>query len=227
MKLLMMILTLLIVVRADDWNLAKESDGVSVYTRAVEGSEYLAFRGETVVEGSVAALVSILYDTPAAPEWLHQCRFAMTLEEKSFEENYIFQVYDLPFPVSDRQVILHSTLFLTQEGARLETKEANGYCAGRQSGRCRQIQEKALIAFTRSRGHYTFTHLDANRTKVVWQQHTEPGGRIPVWLVNMLVVDIPFNSLRNIQALVKTDKYRNMTMGRLREKWSQQYREHH
>ncbi len=218
---------LLLSAGADDWTLAKESDGITVYTRAIEGSEYLEFRGESVVEGSVAALVSILYDTPASPEWLHQCSFAMTLEELTFDENYIFQLYDLPFPVSNREVVLHSQLYWTQEGVRLETQEANSYCDEHQVDRCVKVKESDLIHISRSRGHYLFTPIDDKRTKIIWQQHIEPGGSIPIWLANALVVDIPFNSLSQLQRLVQDDKYRDMTQEKLRVQWLQQYQEHH
>ncbi len=227
MKTVLMILALLSIVTAGEWELAKKRDGVSVYTRAVEGSEYLAFKGESVVEGSVAALVAVMYDTPAASEWLHQCSFAMTLEEKSFEKNYIFQRYDLPFPVSNRQVILQSTLFWTADGARLETKEANSYCDDYQTERCEKVNESTLIKFTRSRGHYLFTPINEHQTKVLWEQHTEPGGKIPAWLVNALVIEIPFNSLQRLGTLVKDEKYRNMTENELHERWLQQYQAHH
>ncbi len=227
MKLVMVILALLGVLGAADWKQVKASDGITVYTRTVEGSDYLEFRGETVVEGSVAALVAILYDTPAAPRWLHQCSFGMTLEEVRFEENYIFERYDLPFPVSNRQVILHSKLIWNDDGARLETRESNGYCDDHPLKRCQTVEESGLIALSRSRGYYHFTPLGDGRSKVVWQQHTEPGGTLPSWLVSALVVDIPFNSLQQMRALAQEPKYRDMTEHALREKWARQYEQYH
>ncbi|MEN8146623.1 MAG: START domain-containing protein [Campylobacterota bacterium] len=227
MRLLMMMFTLFILCEADEWSLVKEKNGVTVHTREVNGSDFLEFRGETVVEASVGTLVAILYDTSNAPAWLHECSFGMTLEEAVFEENYIFQIYDLPFPVSDRQVILHSRLSWTQEGARLETQEANTYCDNNQASRCKRVTETDLIDIERSRGHYIFTPLSEKKTKVLWQQHVEPGGSIPTWLVNLLVVDIPFNTLLQLQTLVKDEKYRDMTEVKLRDMWSKQYQTYH
>ncbi|MDA3945429.1 MAG: START domain-containing protein [Helicobacteraceae bacterium] len=227
MKLLMMVFMTLLLLEADEWKVGKESEGITVYTREIEGSGFLEFRGVTTVEGSVAALVSVLYDTPASPAWLHQCSFAMTLDEIRFEDNYIFQIYDLPFPVSNRQVILHSKLLWTEEGARLETKEANTYCIDHHIDRCESVNGAALIKIRRSRGHYIFTAIDEKRTKVIWQQHIEPGGSIPTWLANALVVDIPFYSLRQLQFLVKDERYRDMTEAKLRDLWFQKYQEHH
>ncbi len=227
MRLFMMIFALFILVEADEWALVKEKEGVTVYTREINGSDFLEFRGETVVEASVDTLVAVLYDTPNAPAWLHQCSFGMTLEEVAFDENYIFQIYDLPFPVSNRQVVLHSRVSWTQEGVRLDTQEANTYCDEHQTSRCKRVVEADLVNIERSRGYYIFTPLSENRTEVIWQQHVEPGGSIPTWLVNVLLVDIPFNTLLQLQTMVKDEKYRDMTETKLRDMWRQQYQTYH
>ncbi len=220
-------LVLVLVLEAAEWRSVKEKNGITVHTRALEGSDFLEFRGETVVEGSVDTLVAILYDTPNAPAWIHECSFGMTLEEIAFGENYIFQIYDLSFPVSNRQVILHSQLTYTDKGARLDTVEANGFCDNKQLSRCQKVKEADLIEITKSRGFYLFERIDNMRTRVIWQQHIEPGGSVPDWLVNALVVDIPYNSLLHLKDLVKDEKYRDMTKMMLKEMWSDQYKSFH
>ncbi len=227
MRLIMIILTLFLGAYADDWALVKEQNGIRVYTRSVEGSDFLEFRGETVVEGSVAALVAVLYDTPAAPAWLHQCSFGMTLDEISFEENYIFQIYDLPFPVSNRKMTLHAELTWLPEGARLETHEANSFCSEHSSGRCDRANAVDLPEIKRSRGHYIFRHRSDALTEVVWQLHIEPGGYLPTWLANMLIVDIPYRSLLALKTLVKDEKYSEKSEAELKSMWSKEYHLYH
>lgn len=223
----MMICTLLLILEADEWQLAEDKNAIIVYTRAIEGSSFLEFRGETVVEGSVDALVALLYDTANAPAWIHDCSFGMTLEEISFEENYIFQIYDLPFPVSNRQLLLHSKLTYTEEGARLEIKKANTFCKDNELSRCQKVNENTLIKIKRSRGHYLFIRIDDKHTKVIWQQHVEPGGSVPDWLANALLVDIPYYSMLRLKEIVKDEKYRDMTKKKLESMWLEQYREFH
>jgi hypothetical protein len=47
---------------------------------------------------------------------------------------------------------------------------------------------------------------------VTWQHHTEPGGSIPNWLVNKLIVDTPFNTLRNLRSIVQEEKYEKVKL---------------
>jgi len=48
-------------------------------------------------------------------------------------------------------------------------------------------------------------HSDTSQpsVKVTLQISTEPGGDIPSWLVNAMVVDMPFNSLKNLKERVE------------------------
>ena len=227
MRLLIVIFILFIQVEAEDWSLAKEKGGITVYTRAVEGSGFSEFRGETVVNSNVDTLIAVMYDTKNAPEWLHECSFGVTLEEVVFEDNYIYQIYDLTFPVSNRQVILHSKLTYSDEGARLETVEANDFCDNKKSSRCQPVNENDLIKITKSRGYYQFIRINNKSTKVIWQQHIEPGGTVPKWLVNALVVDIPYNSLQALKELVEEEKYRDISKMKLKEMWLEEYQQFH
>ena len=212
---------------ANNWELRKDDDGIKVFTREVNGSDYLAYRGETVVEGSVSALVSILYDTENEPAWVENCTLGFTLEEVSFDENYVFEVYGLPFPLSDRMLIIHSTLNWDDKNARITSREVNDFCNIRTDKRCRRVQAVDAVVMTRSRGYYDLLYIDENRTKVVWQQHVESGGALPTWLVNSSVIDIPFNSLQKLRILVKDKKYKTMKRSGIKVLWQESYDKHH
>ena len=227
MKLVFIILALATLATASEWTLVKEAEEIRVYTTPVEGSDFLAYRGETVVEASAASIVAVLYDTPNCVSWLHECSFGLTLEEVSFEENYIFEQYDLTFPVSDRGVILHATLVWSEGSAIVSIEENNAYCEQNSNPRCAQVRALDLTPITRSRGAYTLTRIDENRTSVVWQVHAEPGGQIPTWIVNMLVVDMPYYSLLNLRSIVNETPYQDMTQEKLRMLWQVEYDKHH
>ena len=227
MKIILLILSLSLVILASEWTLVKEKNGVSVYTSAVEGSDFLAYRGEIVVDGSIASVVSVLYDTPNCVSWLHECSFGLTLEEVSFKENYIYESYDLSFPVSDRGLILHSTLVWDESRAVVSVEDANDFCKNKTNPRCEKVRSLNLTTIPRSKGAYTLTKLDDNKTSVVWQAHTDPGGSIPTWMVNMLVVDMPYYSLRNLRKVVKENQYKEMTKEKLKRSWQRQYDQHH
>ena len=209
------------------WQLEKEKNGVLVYTREVEGSDFLEFKGVVEVDASVDAVIAFLYDIPITPEWIDDCDFAMTLEEVAFHDNYIYQTFDLPFPVSDRELILHSTLTYTKEGATLASVAASDFCQNYNGLRCKVVNDNKKVVITKSKGIYTMTALGVNRTKIVWKLHTEPGGSIPTWLANAMVVDLPFYSLSKLREMVLLPQYHEMTKAALQKAWQKQYNQYH
>ena len=43
-------------------------------------------------------------------------------------------------------------------------------------------------------------------TKIIYEVNADPGGKIPKWLVNDMISDFPFYSLKNLRALVMKKK---------------------
>ena len=227
MKIYMLLFLLTHALFASQWHLDKEKDGIVVYTREVEGSDFLEFKGVVEVNASVDAVVAFLYDIPRTSEWIHDCDFGMTLEEVTFEENYIYQTFDLPFPVSDRALILHSTLTYTKDGARLDSVAASDFCDARETPRCRRVQQEKMLRITKSKGRYILIAEGENKTKIIWQLHTEPGGYIPTWLANAMVLDLPFYSLNKLREMVRETRYYNMRQKELEALWVQAYKANH
>ena len=54
---------------------------------------------------------------------------------------------------------------------------------------------------------YYLSPISETETSVIWVQHTEPAGNIPDWLVNMLLIDIPFYSLTKLEQVARQPDY--------------------
>jgi hypothetical protein len=57
-------------------------------------------------------------------------------------------------------------------------------------------------------GYWYFNPLTNGRVQVVYQVHNEPGGKIPSWLVNSIVITQPYHTLKNMKKMVRLQKYR-------------------
>jgi len=74
------------------------------------------------------------------------------------------------------------------------------------------------IRIPRLNGFWEFIPVGDTQTKVHYQVFSDPGGSLPVWIVNSMIVDDPFKSLRNMQSLVKLEKYQNATIDFISQK---------
>jgi len=182
----------------------KDSEGIRVFARPVSGSAFKAFRAEVELTASLDSVLALMDDFPACTRWVHQCKEGRLLEETGFNDKTFYQATNMPFPVKDRDYILRAQLFMhdDKQGVNLTL-----------SARPQAIPETVDIRLQEISGHYDF-RKDVNQegiqiTHLVWEQHIDPAGKIPTWLVNALLVDIPFNSLRDFRALVSEEPYKS------------------
>ncbi len=175
------------------WELAKEKNGIRIYTKAVEGSETKVFRAVTEMETSIEEVFRILRNVRKFPEWVP---YTASAKRVKTEENvlivYIFS--DLPWPVSDRDGYYEYT-FQYNEGANY------GYVQIRALPDFAEEKEHA-IRIQETKGFWKFSKLSGGKLKVTYQLHTEYEGSIPSWLAKSSVVSTPYRTLMGLNEQV-------------------------
>lgn len=194
------------IVQASDWKLAKDDtkNGIQVFTRVVEGSPLKEFRGVANVPATITAAVALVNDHSAGPDWIQDCKELKTLERPSPTEAHFYMVTGAPWPVKDRDSTIYSKL--SQDP---ETKEARVDMEIRTD---LMEEKKGRVRITEMHGSWVFTPVDAETTQVTYQAHADPAGSLPNWLINSLVVDMPYTTLKNMQTKVLEEKYQNAVM---------------
>ncbi len=175
---------------ADDWTLARDEDGITVYTRPVSDSGIAEFRGEAIVEAPVDAIVGLLRDSDRFKTW-----FPNTPESKLlFRDGDVsvqYSVMGTPWPMSDRDNVLRSVRSKdASTGTITIVVEADPDYHPEHPDRVRVRQAK---------GRWILEPRGANRSHVTFQMHLEPGGGIPEWMINARVVESPFEALANMR----------------------------
>lgn len=174
---------------ADDWQVAKNEDGIKVSLSEVTGSKYKAYRGETTIKASVAKLRALQEDVAAACSWIHECRSQKLLKHDG-NMAWTYTQFNTPWPVTPRDSVL---LVTSEEGA-------DGSLTRKLQGQPTYIpEEKGYVRVAQVEGFWKFVPKGPNLTDVTYQVHTEPGGSVPSWLANKFVVDAPFNTLKALK----------------------------
>ncbi len=177
----------------DEWEVATHRDGVLIETRAVPGSDFRAFRAHTRINAPVESVLALLADAPAFPSWIAGCSEGRLLGPSDFYHRLTYQVNDLPVWVDDRDLVMQVEIEALQDGAyRLHL-----------SNQPDALPDQGRVRITRASGHYLLRPLGGTHTELRWELHTEPGGDLPAWLVNQLLVDIPLQSLQQMRTLLE------------------------
>lgn len=196
---------------ADDggWELARDREGIRVFTREVSGSKFREFRGETVINAELNQLMALLDDTPGLAAWMYGARNPLLLQKIGPLERYHYLVNDFPWPAADRELIMRNLIRQNPE-TRVTTVTLEGVPVEElpDLARSRVPAGSGAVRVTELQGFYRLTPLSDAQTQVVFQLHLDPVGKLPASMVNALIVDNPFETLRAMAVAAVEPRYR-------------------
>ena len=176
-------------VQAEDWQVAKDEDGIEVSLSDVPGSKNKAYRGVAIINASVSKLRALQEDVAGACAWIHECQ-SQKVPKHEGNKAWTYTRFNTPWPVTPRDSVL---LITTQEGAdgslTRNIQEQPDYIP----------EEKGYVRVAEVEGFWKLVPKGPNQTEVTYQVHTEPGGSVPSMLANKFVVDAPFNTLKALR----------------------------
>jgi hypothetical protein len=169
-----------------EWKLEKSSHGITVHTRQVPETAIKEFRAETLIHSDFRELEEELRHTENHPDWMAGVESAEVLNA---EPEILQYNMHLPFPFTDRYVVLKSKIVSGNRTCRVDLEYSN-YPA-------HEIDGKVEIEYLK--GYWLFTMVDENTTSVRYQFVSDPGGSLPDWLVNSFIVKNPYRTLNNLR----------------------------
>ena len=199
---------------AQNWELARNVDGIKIYTRSVNGSEYQAFKAITKIRTSLKNLLAVMADTPSNCKWMHKCGKPTILKKVSYTERYIYQINYLPAPLWNRDIIMHTKATANKRGDEviIRLKAAPEFCNTTKIQSCRNRDQKRsasnFVRITKAQGYYKLRKLSDRLVELTWQMHAEPGGDISGWMVNLNFLEIPLETLKGLKTHMRQLKIR-------------------
>ena len=174
---------------AEDWQTAKDEDGIKISLSEVAGSKYKAYRGVTIMKTSMARLRSLQEDVVGACVWIHECKSQKLLKHEG-NQVWTYTQFNTPWPVTARDSVLHVTTVEGADGSLTRKLEGVPTYAP---------EEKGFVRVAQLEGFWKLVPKGADQIEVTYQVHTDPGGSVPSWLANSFVVDAPFNTLKALK----------------------------
>ncbi len=175
---------------ATDWQLEKAEEGVKVWVAETPGSQYKQFKGEVVIAAPIEQVKQVLEDVPHFPQWYHKMVEAKVVGQLPDGRSLRYSVTDLPWPVSDRDSVVAVQKKPLKNGGLKVIFEAKPNAYPHQPERIRMLKLN---------GVWQLLPLTQHQVQVTFRAAAEPGGSIPSWLANQMVVDVPFHTLLNLK----------------------------
>jgi hypothetical protein len=181
---------------ADDepWREVLDKDGIRVSQRLSSGRSMPEFRSVAEIPASRWHVLAVVVDVPNQPRWMHRLSEASVLHAEAPFSAIFYLRMDLPWPISDRDVVVESDTGFPGEDVSL-TRFARTTHADRKP-------VEGVVRMPRLRGHYRLTALAPERTRVEYQVDADPGGNLPRWLVTRISRDDPWYTLKDLRERV-------------------------
>jgi hypothetical protein len=193
-----------------DWQLARHDDArnILVYVRDVSDTSYKGFYAVTHVQARLGSVVAVLSDVPAMPEWIARMKSAKLLKRTGDSDVWLHNVYKLPYPFIEREVVLHVSLKQDKNGVvEINTRAEKGLIPA----------NPARVRLVSMSGTWRLTPEANGNVKIEMWGQGNPGGYVPPVLFNYNLPDEPSQTLRQLRKMILRAKYQQKPPGFIRE----------
>ena len=183
----------------DGWSLDKDGHGVKVYTRSAKGYSLKAFRAETRVKAPLHAMVALIADGPSFTHWYTDCSRNDEIKSPAPRESIMYFVNDSPFPVMDRDSIIHTVVSQdpTTKAVKFAMKGVPDFMP----------EKSSYVRVPRLEGFWLMTPVNDQETDVVLEMATDTGGSVPSFLANQQVTSAPYKTFVKMRTYVQKPRY--------------------
>ena len=186
---------------SEGWVLKRDRGDVKVYLREAQDSDIKELRFETEFEASLHAIAAILLDVEGFDNWVYASELSETVEQISDTEMVYYNEIDFPWPLSNRDLVLHTLLWQDPATKILHSKTYSVHD---------QLPKKpGIVRMTKADIHWSFTPLGNGRVKLDYYLNSDPGGSIPAWMINLAADQGPLLTMVKFKEELEKAKYKN------------------
>ena len=176
----------------NSWEIDKNKNGIKVYTKVENGSDFKAFKAVITVNASTYEILKILKDISGYTKWYAYTKTSILLKkERDIQFNYVETTF--PWPYENRDMVYRMSIKQANSGIiRISLKGLPAYIP----------QKKGIVRMKKAEG-YILLKPNNGKTEIVYVFHSEPGENIPSWLANNSIANLPFETLSGLRKILR------------------------
>ena len=176
---------------AQQWEFAKERDGIKIYTRKEDNSSLKSFKGVADLHTEMSKVCSLLGNAKSFDWWDKSITEIKVISYEQGKYIQYYLVYDVPWPFTDRDLVVD---------ARITIDPVTGQETIIAQPLPNVIAEKpGLIRIKKYWQKWTVQPFSPGIVRVTLEGLVDPGGNVPAWLYNMVITDTPLKVIREVR----------------------------
>ncbi len=174
------------------WELMLDRQGIKIYTQDWPGSDFVALKARQTIASSLANIVGNYAAIELFPEWVKDMEEARIITPfNDALQRKIYMRVGLPWPLQDRDTVSGQGFSQDPDTKVVTVREwFEGNTIPKIEG---------VVRMPRLNTEFILIPKSESQTLMIYQGHNDPGGFIPSFLVNWMIEDIFFDSMKNMQ----------------------------
>jgi len=181
-----------------NWQFVKETNGVKVYFRETPGNPIKEVKILTTFNAPINSIISALTDVDSYPSWVYGALESRVVKRISTSEMMYYNKLDFPWPLTDRDILIHTRII----------KEGDMVYSVSEAKSDELSPSNDLVRITRFKSKWAFKPI-GNRVQAEYVFSSDPGGNIPVWMINLALDQGPLKTIQNFKKLMAKPIYRS------------------
>jgi hypothetical protein len=178
-----------------NWKLTKNKDGIQVYQKDSRSSNFKSIKVECTLQGNFDKLIAVINNINGYKNWVYNNKTTSLLKRVNAYEFYYYTEAYLPWPLDNRDAVMHTRI--TKDSLnrflKINSRAVPNFIPPK-NGKVR-IQQSDI--------NWYVTRPSSNTIHITYTFDTDPGGSVPVWLVNSFADKGPYESFKKLGDLLK------------------------
>jgi hypothetical protein len=179
------------------WKPVSKEDGIEVFTKVGKNSDLKEIRFTCTVKANLEQVVKLLSDVPLYTEWVYKCVRSIRLNTLRPNETNYYIVLNFPFPLQDRDLAVQSNHWFDSLGAY------HAYSVAKDDFLYKNDEYVHISEF---RSTWDIIPKPNGEVFIDYKGLSNPGGNLPIWLVNLAITKGPFETMKQFIDLVDRKK---------------------
>lgn len=181
------------------WEFIKETNGFKIYSRQMPGSNIMGFKVEGHINAPIIDLMATLRDVDYSTQWQPDLLEKTSIEDRGAQEALTYSRVDMPWPLDDRDYVLHNQLLLDKERNLL-------FVISKSTEHPKYGPRKGAVRAKIGYSNIGLRPVTKSRTYVEWTLFGDPKGNIPGWVVNFYQRSFPISFFKTLENRANSKK---------------------
>jgi hypothetical protein len=175
------------------WEQYGEEEGIRLYRKKVEGSKFVAFRGDGIVDQPIFRVMSAMADASRRTEWVSDCTEAKQIATTSKVDKIDYNRTHAPWPIKDRDFVYRVTMEFNRDAG-------DALIALNSVEDSRMPPRDGIVRGTLHHSLYWLRSIEGGKkTWVRVEIHADPKGALPAWVVNLVQKKWPYVTVHGLR----------------------------